>query len=542
VLDAGLVPAPGLHLFILDNEGMLFSESTGAFFRLNPSATFIWCGLEAGLAWPELGAELAAWRGIAPAEAERELLEVATHWLGCGVLRKAGAETQTPVAAKPTERPVLESLLRLNADAVAYQGRLILLPTVSGNGQASLTARLVAAGCDHFADAAALLEHGTGLARSEGQALRPSVLVFPRYAEEPGVAIRPLPKAGAFERLWDEGAAIPSGLSLADAAALMELMEGLTCYEMASGDLDLAAEAVMNLCRPLSIPLPNPPDAADFLGALAQIIQQHSGDVLRTYQLALLEVLRQFDRLCRKRGIAYWMDGGTLLGAVRHGGFIPWDDDVDVAMPRADYERFLAIAHELPEGLEIESDTRNFGWRRPWIKVLHLGSFAWQAVPFGQEAVGFFLDVFPVDLAGKKVRHSRFVRGLCWLFERNYRRNASRKGRRVKDWLAAQAVKGWRAYCRWLNPPSHVYYGLDSNFLHCGPGVPAESVFPLQELEFENLRLFAPKDPHPYLEALYGNYWLLPPKDQRYPHAHNLRLLASARPNYPFVGQRSKNA
>ena len=71
---------------------------------------------------------------------------------------------------------------------------------------------------------------------------------------------------------------------------------------------------------------------------------QYEQDELRRLQLVELDILRDIDKVCREHGIRYFLDSGTLLGAVRHGGFIPWDDDVDLGMPRHDYERFLEIA------------------------------------------------------------------------------------------------------------------------------------------------------------------------------------------------------
>ena len=65
---------------------------------------------------------------------------------------------------------------------------------------------------------------------------------------------------------------------------------------------------------------------------------------VRQVQEKILETMKYIDALCRENGIVYYIMGGTALGAVRHGGFIPWDDDLDVAMLRADYERFLQIA------------------------------------------------------------------------------------------------------------------------------------------------------------------------------------------------------
>ena len=82
---------------------------------------------------------------------------------------------------------------------------------------------------------------------------------------------------------------------------------------------------------------------------------------VRKIQLLLLDIMLEFDRVCRKHGLTYYLAGGTLLGAVRHQGFIPWDDDVDISMPRPDYERFLKLARtELPRSMVIHRDCPPF--------------------------------------------------------------------------------------------------------------------------------------------------------------------------------------
>ena len=79
------------------------------------------------------------------------------------------------------------------------------------------------------------------------------------------------------------------------------------------------------------------------------------GTELRKMQIRILEIMVEIDKLCRKHDIKYWLDGGTLLGAVRHGGFIPWDDDLDICMMQEDYEKFIEIApKELPEHLLLQ--------------------------------------------------------------------------------------------------------------------------------------------------------------------------------------------
>ena len=68
---------------------------------------------------------------------------------------------------------------------------------------------------------------------------------------------------------------------------------------------------------------------------------------VRDVQLVLLEMLKDIDALCKKHNIRYWLTGGSALGAVRHKGFIPWDDDADIGMLREDYEKFQRVVHEL---------------------------------------------------------------------------------------------------------------------------------------------------------------------------------------------------
>lgn len=121
---------------------------------------------------------------------------------------------------------------------------------------------------------------------------------------------------------------------------------------------------------------------------------------LRTLQLVELEILLEFDRICRKRGIRYTMIGGTLLGAARHKGFIPWDNDADVALLRSEYDRFVAA---LPEELDCDrfyfqdqNTTKGYRWgygklRRRGTSFIREGS---ENMPYEQ---GVFVDVFPLD-------------------------------------------------------------------------------------------------------------------------------------------------
>ena len=93
-------------------------------------------------------------------------------------------------------------------------------------------------------------------------------------------------------------------------------------------------------------------------------------DVLRRLQQVELEMLRRIDRACRAIGVSYWLDSGTCLGAVRHGGFIPWDDDIDIGMPLDDYHRFLEEAPAvLGEGLSLHTCDNTPNLPVLWAKI-----------------------------------------------------------------------------------------------------------------------------------------------------------------------------
>ena len=85
-------------------------------------------------------------------------------------------------------------------------------------------------------------------------------------------------------------------------------------------------------------------------------IKEYSQQNLRACQLKQLAILEEIDKICKRHKIEYWLDGGTLLGAVRHGGFIPWDDDIDIGMSQEDEKRFEEIApKELPDWLYLQT-------------------------------------------------------------------------------------------------------------------------------------------------------------------------------------------
>ena len=131
-------------------------------------------------------------------------------------------------------------------------------------------------------------------------------------------------------------------------------------------------------------------------------------NILRQLQLTQLTILKVIDKFCRKREIRYSLYAGTLLGAVRHGGFIPWDDDLDICMGRSDYDRFVrAWNSDPPEGYILQNKENTPGFTQSFTKIRKdhttFLQYDWER---GRYHTGIFVDVFPIDRmpAGKLAR------------------------------------------------------------------------------------------------------------------------------------------
>lgn len=94
------------------------------------------------------------------------------------------------------------------------------------------------------------------------------------------------------------------------------------------------------------------------------------GSDLRRMQMKMLDILTEVDKICKKHDIPYWLAGGTLLGAVRHGGFIPWDDDLDIELMREDYLKLIPLLRkELPEKFVVQTNKTDKNYFLTFAKV-----------------------------------------------------------------------------------------------------------------------------------------------------------------------------
>lgn len=269
-------------------------------------------------------------------------------------------------------------------------------------------------------------------------------------------------------------------------------------------------------------------------------------DLTKVHQ-ANLSVLKEIDRICRKYKIRYALDAGTLLGAVRHKGFIPWDDDADVVFTRKNFEKFkIAAEKELKQGLkllmpdELAEDDVFYDFTP---RILYLNSRTYndscEMSFYGGKLNHLWVDLFIIDeipdnplhractLFQMKIiyglamghryqlnysKYSLLNRVFVWILAAAGRRISMR---RILTWQKAAAVKHdknkYRSRYYSNYQPDYFYVLLDKDW--------CERV---SDVEFEGIQLMAPENWHQVLSIIYGDYQSLPPEEQRIPSHSNM--------------------
>lgn len=244
-----------------------------------------------------------------------------------------------------------------------------------------------------------------------------------------------------------------------------------------------------------------------------------------------LELLVEMDRICRKHNILYSIDGGTLLGAIRHKGFIPWDDDADVIMNREEYKKFLSVIdRELDSNKFYFQDlnrTKGYRWgygklRRTNTEFIRLNQ---EYMPYKQ---GIFLDVFVCD----NVPDHYILRCVCNFHSFIYRKIFySEVGKHVSKGIykvmyqllnqipEERLKKRYAAYVKFRNR-KHTNMVKCLTFPACNKtyGYKRKWYEETIDMKFENVILRGCRDYDEYLTFLYGDYMKLPPTKERKVH------------------------
>lgn len=276
-------------------------------------------------------------------------------------------------------------------------------------------------------------------------------------------------------------------------------------------------------------------------------------------QEKIFEIMKAFDRVCRENGLHYYMMGGTMLGAIRHKGFIPWDDDADFGLPRREYEKLLELPESsFPEGYRLRHFTKEAGVPYTFIRLEDERTTCVEARRSGSGYVGgVYIDIFPLDgdvnvlpLRIWKELRVKFKKKLLYahIAEKGAVRNPVKRlvmktivkhtdsealvrsldtlvkayGERkekLPQWGEARYSNYLGHWGRKESIPRRVFDGeirqrtyLAFDFRR-GETIEAQPEGRSSEYEFEGYRFFGPVDNAAYLTALYGSDYMIPPAE-----------------------------
>lgn len=249
-------------------------------------------------------------------------------------------------------------------------------------------------------------------------------------------------------------------------------------------------------------------------------------NMLKRLQQEELEILKEFVGVCEKLNLKYYIIGGTLLGAVRHGGFIPWDDDIDIGMPRKDYEVFIKEAQELlPAHYFIQNLYTEPGFVQNFTKLRNSNTTCIEIdVRRWKINHGICIDVFPLDYRVKHKELEKFYAKA--FFIRNIILNEAWSENFFIRAFVAPILKLFFPLNKLLRYREEMYKsGTDKEYLcsNCSAtktkfGSPAWWYGEGVPMKFEDIEVIAPSEYDKLLTSVYGDYMRLPPVEQQQGH------------------------
>ena len=266
--------------------------------------------------------------------------------------------------------------------------------------------------------------------------------------------------------------------------------------------------------------------------------QQRFIEELHQYDL---EALKAFDKFCKEQGLRYFAIGGTLLGAVRHKGFIPWDDDIDVGMPRPDYDRLISLVEKFPKPFILEEYRYSKGFQSYFMKVRNEQIELLETVTETKDKRrGYLLDIMPIDgtpnnVIVRKIYYARvlLLRFLCGAANVHTGILTSRPKWEQQVLKICRALKLYKILTiekvyRRMDKLFHKQDALKAKYVGTITGayktreiVPTQ-YFGMEEeaeyLDFEDMKIRVPKQYDIYLKHMFGDYMQLPPEEKRKVH------------------------
>lgn len=251
--------------------------------------------------------------------------------------------------------------------------------------------------------------------------------------------------------------------------------------------------------------------------------------LMRNVQLRLLDMLLYFDKVCKENGINYRLDSGMVLGAIRHGGFIPWDDDVDVAIDNySDYKRLCNYLKKHPHPQYVlQDDTTDNRHIKHWSTLRDLKS-EYIHLEAGDDILdrmlqyrGLQIDIFPFEKGIIKsiyLEYAKLNNKEKWaLLEQRYFK--MRLIHFIRKYICNPIL---RNVSRIFGNDMFIMYAYGMPFKY--RIIPKDVIFPYSHVTFEGIELPAPAQPERYCEIMYGNYMDLPPVEERGSHNVTYRI------------------
>lgn len=254
---------------------------------------------------------------------------------------------------------------------------------------------------------------------------------------------------------------------------------------------------------------------------------------LRDIQLVSLEILKDIHNFCTKNKLNYYIAYGTLLGAVRHKGFIPWDDDIDIVMPRPDYNRFIKT-YKSEHGMKL------FTYQKgqcliPYARICEMErtQMIFSQKPWTKHSTGICLDIFPLDAVDKDEFDKKNEMAMklwkrSWAMRYSLTPFTSNKGvgKKIK-WGTRKIISlllEKKRITKHLNLCKNTAWGTNDYLCQLTCPDPNEKIIEKKWfddkvlLPFEDAEFYAPKDWDKVLRNIFGDYMQLPPQEEQVPH------------------------
>lgn len=248
------------------------------------------------------------------------------------------------------------------------------------------------------------------------------------------------------------------------------------------------------------------------------------GSPLRNAQHRMVELMSLFDEFCQENALKYWLDFGTLLGAARHGGFIPWDDDVDVMMPFDDYVRMKKLMLKnkgIYRDAILQCNETDPGFFASWMTLRDLKSEYIQDSNLHNRRKyrGLQIDIFPCVnyYAPPLMAFCRHYQN--WLIDRPLIRSSNISSSPLSVLISYKIFH--KVILPLCNAVGRLFKHDEFRFYY---GVPFESkrklknIYPLTKISFENIEFSAPANVSAYLTDIYGDWQKIPPADKIVTH------------------------